>query len=169
MKPSNVHVGLMLFVLLVAAPCVAQSLSRAGRPEVKVGEKWVYQDRDLRTGEKRDTSFLVTVVDADKIVTETGLSTSGAWIFTRDWNLLEKRTGEMVAASTKPYWPSFQFPLEVGKAWEKAFENEVTTKAGKRNAKWHWRALVVAAEVLTVPAGKFATLKIEYRGNVRQP
>jgi hypothetical protein len=154
----------MLLVLLCTAPCVARLLSRADPPEVKLGESWVYQDRDVRTGEKRDTSFLVTMVDTDKIVAETGLSTSGAWTFTRDWNPVERKTGETVADSMKPPWPYLQFPLEVGKSWDMAFENEVKTQSGKRNAKWQWEARVVSTEAVTVPAGTFQTLRIEYDG-----
>ena len=72
MKPNNVQTVLMLLMALCTTPCVGQSLSRADRPEVKVGDTWVYQDRDARTGEKRELSFLVTLVDGDRIVTETG-------------------------------------------------------------------------------------------------
>lgn len=127
MKPNNVRFGLMLFVLLCTAPRVAQLPSRADRPEVKVGERWVYQNRDVRTGEKRDTSFVVIMIGTDKIVTETGLSTSGAWTFTRDWNPVERKRGETVVASMKPHWSYLQFPLKMGKTWDTAFENELTT------------------------------------------
>lgn len=164
MKPSNVRTGLMLFIILCTTPCAGQSLSKADRPEVKVGDAWAYQDRDARTGEKRELSFLVTLVDSDKIVTETGMSTSGAWTFTREWNLVQRKTGDTVAMSTKPQWPYFQFPLEVGKSWEAAFENEVAVRTGIRYAKWQWKARVEAAETVTVPAGTFQTLKVVYDG-----
>jgi hypothetical protein len=156
--------GMMLFVLLSRASLDAQSISSADRPEVKVGDRWVYQDKDIRTGEKRETSFVVTAVEGDKIVTDTGLGTSGAWTFTRDWNLVERKTGETVEASMRPYWPHFQFPLKPDKTWDEAFENQVTTKSGKRNAKWQWKARVWAAEAITVPAGTFQALKIKYDG-----
>ncbi len=162
MRASLVRMGCLLSLLLCAASCPAQSLARADRPDVKTGESWVYRDRDVGSGETRDTSSLVTEVDADRIVTETGLSTSGAWTFTRDWNTVERRSGERVSSATRPYWPFLQFPLEVGKTWEASFENEVATKAGKRIAQWRWKARVVATEAVTVLAGTFQTFRIEY-------
>jgi hypothetical protein len=164
MQANLVRAGGLLSLLLCAAACAAQPLARAERPDVKTGESWVYREQDLVTGEKRDTSSLVTAVDADGIVTETGLSTSGAWTFTRDWNPVERRSGQVVSIATRPYWPFLQFPLEVGKNWDASFENEVTTKGGKRFATWPWKARVVGTEAVTVPAGTFQTFRIEYDG-----
>ena len=155
---------LVLVVLLCAGPCVAQSLSRAERPDVKVGDSWVYQDRDVRTGEKRDTSYVVAAVEADRIVMDTGLSTSGAWTFTREVNFIRRKTGAATAQEAKPYWPAFRFPLEVGKTWDMPFENDVETPTGTRHAKWRWKARVATAEAITVPAGTFQTLRVEAEG-----
>lgn len=164
MKIDRVLAGFLLLVALGAAPGLAQSPARADRPEVKVGDTWVYRNTDVFTGEKREISFSVTAVDPARIVTESGISTSGAWTFTRDWNPVERKAGDVVANSLKPYWPFLQFPLEVGKSWETAFENEVTVPSGLRHAKWQWKARVVAAEAVTVPAGTFQTLKVEANG-----
>ena len=160
MKPNNVRTGLMLFIVLCTAPGLGQSLSRADRPEVKVGDTWVYQDTEAGTDEKRELSFLVTAVDTDKIVTKTRSSPAVTWTFTRDWNFLERKTGDTVALSMKPLWPYFQFPFEVGKSWEAAFEREAATRFSPRHAKWQWKGRVAAAEVVTVPAGTFQTLKV---------
>jgi len=62
-----------------------------------------------RAGETRDIAFVVTVVDAGRVVSQAGLGTSGAWTFTREWNLVERRTGDTMAASMKPYWQSLEF------------------------------------------------------------
>jgi hypothetical protein len=166
MKGPRLRAGFAIFLGLCAAPCIAQPVSRADRPEVKTGDAWVFRDIDVTTGEKRETTNLVTVVDPDKIVVETGWSTSGAWTFTRDWNLVEVKTGETVRSSVAPYWPYLQFPLEVGKTWRAAFEVEVTIRTDTRRAKWQWNAHVVAAEAVTVPAGTFQALKIEYDGTL---
>ena len=162
---KNAGSSLLILVLLCRVDCVAQSLSRESRPEVLVGESWVYRDRDVNSGETRETSFSVKAVAADKIITETGLSTSGLWTFTRDWNLIERRTGTKVEEVVMPYWPHFEFPLEAGKTWIKRFENEVMTKRGKRDAKWEWKAHVAGAELVTVPAGRFQTLRVDYNGS----
>jgi hypothetical protein len=150
---------------LTVMPGVAQSLSKAERPEIKVGDSSVFLDRDLATGEKRETRFHVIAVDAEKIVAETGGSTSGTQTFTRDWNLMEVRTGDIVSQTAKPFWPRLRFPLTVGLKWESPFEVEVTTRSFKRDAKWQWKAQVAAAESVTVPAGAYQAFRIEYDGS----
>jgi hypothetical protein len=150
---------------MCATPCAAQSLERAERPEIKVGDLWVFQNTDFRTGEKKDTSFLVTAVDGDEIVVQTGESTSGAWTFTREWNPVEKKAGDVVTDVLKPDWPYLRFPLIPGKAWEAPFENEVISRFEKHVAEWQWKAQVEAVETVTVRAGTFQTFRIEYEGS----
>jgi hypothetical protein len=157
---------LAVFVLSGTQVSLAQAPQRAERPDVTVGETAVYRDLTVRTGEKRDTTFVVTAVDPDKIVSEMSGSTSGTRTFTRDYNLVEIKTGELVTFLAKPSWTFLQFPLTVGRKWDVPFE--VDTKAGgrsvDRHAKWQWRARVVAVEPVTVPAGTFQAFKIEYDG-----
>lgn len=136
-----------------------RSRGRADRT-LKVGDAWVYQTRDVRTGETRELSFLVTAVEADTIVTETGLSTSGAWTFTREWNPVERKTGDVITMSIAPSWPQFAFPLEIGRSWEAPFTNDVILPTGTRHVQWQWKGRVVGAEEVTVAAGRFQTLKI---------
>ena len=145
-----------------AAPCLAQALLRAERPDPKVGDSTVYRELVVRTGEKRDTSLVVTAIDADKIVLEAGGSTSGARTFTRDLNPVEIKTGELVTSTFKPFWPYLQFPLAVGRRWDIPFDVEVVARPANRNAKWQLKARVVAAEAVTVPAGTFQSFKIVY-------
>jgi len=156
-----------VLVLSGTSVCLAQAPERAERPDVRIGEAAVYRDLTVRTGEKRDTTFVVIAVDADKIVTEMSGSTSGTRTFTRDYNLAEIRTGELVTFTAKPSWPFLQFPLEVGRKWDIPFEvsSKVRGQPADRQAKWRWRARVVAAEAVTVPAGTFQAFKIEYDGS----
>src|ERR1700722_10606541 len=85
----KLRAALAVLVLFGTQACLAQAPQRAERPEVRVGEAAVYRDLTVRTGEKRDTTFVVTTVDADKIVSEMSGSTSGTRTFTRDYNLVE--------------------------------------------------------------------------------
>jgi hypothetical protein len=159
--------ALVVLVLSGTQACLAQAPQRAERPDVRVGEAAVYRDLTVRTGEKRDTTFVVTTVDADKIVSEMSGSTSGTRTFTRDYNLVENKTGELVTLLAKPPWPYFQFPLTVGRKWDTPFE--VDARGGGRNvdrhAKWQWRARVVAVGPVTVPAGTFQAFMVEYDGS----
>jgi hypothetical protein len=157
---------LQLFVLtalvsMQGSPTIAQQLGRAERPEPKVGDSTVFQDHDIRSGEKKDTAFRLISIAPDKLVTEISGATSGTRTFTRDWNLIEIKTGEVVAFTYTPYMPHLQFPLELGRTWEIPFEVEVTQRVN-RSAKWQWKARVAAAEAVTVPAGTFQAYRVEY-------
>jgi hypothetical protein len=160
----KLRAGLAVLALAWSTPCLAQALPRAERPEVKVGDSTVFRDLNVKTGEKRDTAFVVTMISADRIVSETSGSTSGARTWTRDFNPVETKTGEIVTFTVKPFWPYLQFPLEVGRTWDIPFEVEAMARPDTRHAKWQWKARVVAAEAVTVPAGTFGVLKIEYEG-----
>jgi hypothetical protein len=96
MGAFKLRAGLAILVLSWATPGLAETLLRAERPDLKVGDSSVFRDLNVRTGEKRDTSLVVTMTDADKIVNETSGSTSGARTYTRDYNLVEIKTGELV-------------------------------------------------------------------------
>jgi hypothetical protein len=150
---------------LAVMPGVAQPLSKAERPEIRVGDSSVFLNRDLRTGEKRETRFHVIAVDGDKIVTETAGNTSGTQTFTRDWNLMEVRTGDIVSQTAKPFWPRLRFPLTPGLKWDSPFEVEVRTKSFKRDAKWQWKAQVAAVGQVMVPAGTYQAFRIEYEAS----
>jgi hypothetical protein len=168
--PSAAVRGFLLTaVLALAAMCAtssaAQSLERAERPEIRVGDLWVFQNTDLRTGEKKDTSFLVTALTGDEIMMETGGSTSGAWTFTREWNPVERKAGDVVTDVLKPDWPYLRFPMALGKTWEVPFEIEATSRFEKHVAEWQWKAQVVAVETVTVRAGTFQTFRIDYEGS----
>lgn len=161
MRTRKFRAGLAMLILAWATPCSAQALVRADRPAVKVGDSTVYRDFDVRTGEKRDTTFVLTDISAGRIVTKTSGSTSGERTFTRDWNPVETRTGEFVTFSAKPFQPWLQFPLEVGRTWNIPFVVEVAARPVNRNAQWQWQARVVAVEAVTVPAGTFQAFRIE--------
>ncbi|MGE5202299.1 MAG: hypothetical protein ACM3O6_09565 [Acidobacteriota bacterium] len=156
-----VRLGLAALLSLSATAVAAQTPQRADRPEIKTGDLWIFQNRDLRTGERKDISFTVTGVNANGMVMETGGSTSGAWIFTRDWNPTERKTGTVVTEAYKPYWLCRQFPLQVGSTWETPFEVDVFGQFSKRVSNWRWKLRVVSVETVTVAAGTFQAFKIE--------
>jgi hypothetical protein len=169
MDSSMLRKGLAIVVLPIlaaswATACPAETLPPAERPDPKVGDIAVFRNLDVRTGEKRETSMLVIQVDADKIVQEASGSTSGTRTYTRDFNLLEVKTGEKVTFTAKPFWASLRFPLDVGQTWDGFFESEAVLRPRNRNTQWRWKAHVVAAESITVPAGTFQAFKIEYDG-----
>jgi hypothetical protein len=164
MDSSILRGGLAILALSWATACPAETLLPAERADPKIGDAAVVRNLDLRTGEKRDTSLVVIMIDADKIVYETSGSTSGTRTYTRDYNLLEIKTGERVTFTAKPFWASLRFPLEVGQTWDGFFEAEAVVRPRNRSTQWRWKAKVVAVEAVTVEAGTFQAFKIEYDG-----
>jgi hypothetical protein len=165
MKSSFLQAGLAAFVSFCSLLCVAQPLTRADRPDVRVGDRWIFQTSDGRTGATRPGPHLtVREVSAENFVTET--AKGQRWTYSRDWNLIEIKSGETVTFSAKPSWTFFQFPLEVGKQWES--RSETTDPA--RTAQWQLKAHVEGVESVTVAAGTFQAFKIRFVGtfSVRQ-
>jgi len=164
LRGGSAMLALTILALSWATACPAETLPPAERPDPKIGDSAVFRNLDMRTGEKRETSVVVIMIDADKIVNETSGSTSGTRTYTRDYNLLQVKTGEKVTFTAKPFWASLRFPLEVGQTWDGFFESEAVLRPRNRSTQWRWKANVVAAEAVTVPAGTFQTFKIEYDG-----
>lgn len=152
--------------LVLAAPATAQmthvavATAEAGRtvaqrPEVKVGDTWTYSFQDTRFA-KPACSFSLTVAEVSdtKIagVTENlsgcDLSTLGATpAYDRDFNFLYP--------DGTPY-RVFDFPLEVGKSWNRKFE----TAVGNRSWSHDMTVTVAGVESVSVKAGTFNAVKI---------
>src|SRR5215475_2080989 len=124
MDSSLLRGGLAILALSWATACPAETLAPTERADPRIGDSAVFRNLDVRTGEKRDTSIVVVTIDSDKIVNETSGSTSGTRTYTRDYNLLEVKTGEKVTLTVKPFWAYLRFPLEVGQTWGGFFESE---------------------------------------------
>jgi len=144
--------------LVGSASC--QTLVRADRPDIKVGDTWVYQGADLATGEKRQpvTSTVESVLD-DRMVFQTGEQSE---TYTRELNMMEIRRGNSPTFSANPFWARYQFPLEVGKQWEGKFDT--VSRGGERGYRWQWKVKVEGVESITVPAGTFEAIKLRLDG-----
>jgi hypothetical protein len=90
---------LAVLVLSGTQACLAQAPRRAERPDVRAGEAAEYRDLTVRTGKKRDTTFVVTTVDADKIVSEMSGSTSGTRTYAPESDRIAKRDYAQASSS----------------------------------------------------------------------
>lgn len=152
---------ILLAGILLHSSALAQALIRADRPELKIGDTWVYQQSDARTGEKRGAgTHVLEALGDDRIVVRTG--PAGTNTYTRDWNLTEMKQGDSVTFAARPAWAYYQFPLEVGKQWDAKFD--ATSRGGQRTTRWQWKVRVEAVESVNVPAGTFEAFKLRYEG-----
>lgn len=127
------------------------------RPQMEVGDSWAYR----RTERNGDTLFYVQRVVRRRDEEIEMTSGSEYLTYTRDLNLKQIKRGNRVYATYTPYFPSYDFPLGVGKQWRRAFEGIVDDRDENR---WAWEGRVEAIETIMVPAGRFETFRIVLSG-----
>jgi hypothetical protein len=153
--------GVVLLVALAALwprILLGQSVDRPGE-EVRVGDAWVYEQKEGNTGLQLATyTSLIAEMSPKEIVTNVifrGRNGSTLVVFDRDWN-------RMVNGIFK-YTPNdghgVHWPLAVGNNWQHEFTTS-NTQTGV-NTKSASLSKVVAQETVTTPAGTFETFKIE--------
>lgn len=152
-----------LFAGAAPVPCVAQDPEEVARPDVKVGDRWVYRRLNYNTGAVTEIlEMRVTFADAKAIHVVIKLPMQrreSDSIATPEWNTVASGRGIW-----KPHAGYFKFPLRVGDTY--AAEYELSQPQEGRNAVVLRRhhARVVGWEEVTVPAGTFRALKIELVG-----
>jgi hypothetical protein len=166
--------ALVAFATLISAVCTAAELPAAPeRPEVAVGESWIY------AGHQNQKKFSIKVEIeqlSDKeirtIVTPNGSEAHALpEVFDRQWNHIERVDGDRLIRFS-PYLPAFSFPLHIDKTWAKNYEWQSTPKSRKEIQDQKTRedrkqggnrveAKVLGWEEITVPAGTYTTVKVE--------
>jgi len=137
---------------------LAQSVDRPSE-EVRVGDAWVYDNKDVITGLPISTyTSVVAEVSPKEIVTNMvfrGRDDKRLVVFDHDWNRF--------IINNNKFDPNdgtgVRWPLAVGKEWRSAYTTR-NTQTGA-NAKSSSLAKVVAQETITTPAGTFETFKID--------
>jgi hypothetical protein len=160
--------ALILAGLLLGIPALAAAQSEAvARPEVKVGDRWLYKHVDYRkqaAGETREER--VTFASAAAIHTVVRLfSIDGDTdaTYTSSWNGVSSYDGGVIT----PHGGTLRFPLRVGDSYPADFENRRPRRGGfyvthKRTAR------VIGWEDVEVPAGRFRALRIEVEGTFQR-
>lgn len=143
----------------------AQNASPVERPDIKVGDRWVYRSTDLWTNEeiarvefkvvaiRGDNMVLDRTTTASKVAADVGRSARKD-ADRSTWTLLDPNvnSGRRLTLA---------FPLEIGKTWE----FEYSTKRPNGTIVIHKRsARVEAWEDVEVPAGKFRALRVVHSG-----
>ncbi len=165
----RVLIFLMLVCVLTPIAAAEVNPERVEGPAVKVGDVWIYNKLDGWNNVLEDISVVrVKRVDAGGIFMEaTGLDGSNLARIERtaDFNLMRIEAPKFTK-TTQPYYPSYSFPLWVGKTWKGKVAFESTDQPGKE-VHVELQGRVVGYESVTVPAGTFFALKIELGGPYR--
>jgi hypothetical protein len=152
--PTIRRVLLPLLCLIGSIALAAAPDETISRPQVRVGDAWMYRQTSLITQKAGKFSYRVTEVTADRIkLASEGYTES----YTPDWNLLESSAGIKVS----PHEGYFDFPLEPGKIYP--FKSERTV-AKSRNT-WEGTVTVQGWETIEVPAGIYRALRVDVSGS----
>jgi hypothetical protein len=137
------------------------------QPDIQVGDRWRYQVTDLFTNIKTSVTIEVHQVTPDRIHTRTveqpAETTAGAVtpqgiveVWDRNWNQVQRNEVRF-----KPYFPTYRFPLEVGKAWSGKVAFDV---ADGVTLAFEVESRVTRWEQITVPAGTYDTVRVVMKG-----
>ena len=160
---------LWLGCLFMPAAMSQAPAQRIEGPAVKAGDVWIYNTLEGWNNVLEDVSVVrVKRVGPEGILMEaTGLDGSNLARIERTagFNLIRIQAPKLTRA-TLPYYPSYSFPLWVGKTWRGKVSFESTDQPGKEVLA-ELEARVLGFESVTVPAGTFFALKIELGGPYR--
>ncbi len=141
---------LSLLVLLV--PVILYGQDKVQAPVWNIGDKWKLTD---------DVTIIVANADERSYAVKY-LTAGGESILIYEKSSLN-RLGIMDKAKQIPYEGRnkrlFNFPLEIGKSWKDKF----SSKAALKEYTYLETFTVLGWEDIVVPAGKFKTIKIEYK------
>lgn len=150
--------------------------SRAGPPDVRAGDLWRFASHDGLRSTRFEETRRVLAVDKQRIVCELASTdpafASGRAEFTREWNLLSRPAsrapGDEPDESNRwrwsPHYPLMHFPLAPGRQW--SGKATVANRATDTRNAHRYRALVLAATRVTVPAGTFDVLPVRFESTV---
>ena len=149
-----------LAALFVCGSCLAQGDKPVARPEVKLDDRWVYRNTNVRRKPPAVIYELrVSFVDSRAIhavIERQGgrKDTDATW--TRDWNAVN-------AVDEGVFEVIFQFPLSTGQQYPAMWEVR-RPRAGEFHVRHERKVTVMGWEDVEVPAGKFRALKIQADG-----
>jgi hypothetical protein len=153
LRNAFLALGLSVF----AATTFAADALTGDKPEVNVGDRWIWQHTNGLSNEKDFTQIenVVAVTDAEirTQIKVKGKANTAIATYTREWNPVD-----VVVAKYDPYLKEFEFPLQVGKKWKSSADKMLFSNG--KHGKFYLKSEVVALEKITVPAGTFDAYKI---------
>jgi hypothetical protein len=154
-------------VLMFPLVCTAQADAAVAKPEVKVGDRWIYRRTDHRL---KPPVFVyemrVTFVDSRAIhavLARQGEQRESDATWTPEWNGVVSVDEGVVELDGG----LLQFPLSIGRAYQAAWQIR-RPRVGAFHVRHERAVRVMGWEEIAVPAGKFRALKVEAEGLYRR-
>jgi hypothetical protein len=149
----------------------AQSFSRLLRPDIRVGDEWLFLTRTLDDSDHRDAGLLmrsrvVALLDGGHIQIEVnnGDKPDATWlknIYSDQFDLLSREMVPGEAVTYSPAFPQFRFPMAPGESWSETIIQ--SQPEWELHASIQVQVTVEAEESVRVPAGTFDTLRLQGR------
>ena len=161
--------ALIAFVLVVLAGCATSPSGNHGvearkgdRPEWRPGDRWVYRVNGAERGTKTVEVLATRDVNGSQyyILKTPESELLSYWTVDLGWAFAVGGRDSTVQARTEPPIPWFRWPLVVGQQW--SHHGIYEDRSGKRDANEDF--MVVTAEDVEVPAGRFRAFKIVRQG-----
>ena len=151
----------VLLIGSVITPAHAQDAGRAERPDIKVGDAWIYQYSD-NWKKLPNVRFTHTVIEAGSRYTvavsntETQERYSNA-TYSNEWN-----TYALAGVIYLPSVNDYAFPLTNGKTWKSSYSYK---RADGGETRCEQTATVAGVERVAVAGGTFEAIKITINGS----
>ena len=148
----------------------------AQRPRVGNGDLWRFAVSDRLRHARFEETRRVIEVATEKIVCELSSTdpafAAGRAEYTREWNLLSRPASTVPGDEPDednrwrwtPAYPQFRFPLAPGRQW--SGKASVANRATDTRNVHSYRAQVLVATRVTVPAGTFDVLPVRFESAV---
>jgi hypothetical protein len=140
------------------------------KPQVNVGDRWLYREMNYLTNSERsvyqvDTTFVgpdvILTVNTFPKIKNKDLERDAHW--TAEWNARATPSGGIYEPNTG----LLKFPLKIGATYETKYELSALRGSTART-KLEATVKVTGWEDVVVPAGKFRALKVEARGTFQR-
>lgn len=149
-------------------PNSAITFDRLPKPDIRVGDEWLFLTRTLDDSDHRDAGLLmrsrvVALLDDGRIHIDVknGDAADNPWlknVYSDQFDLLSREMVPGEAITYTPAFPQFRFPMRTGERWE-----ETITQS---QPEWDLHAqigvsvTVEAKDLVQVPAGTFEALRL---------
>ena len=163
MRASRALVGLLLAA--AAAGCASAPdpppAARLGRPEWKVGDRWIFRRTPALGASTLVTHEVVEATPEGYAVRMSRLNQEITRHWTRELHLSHQTVGGRPLNRFEPAAMYFSWPLAPGKGWSQEFDYQDGKSDGRYANRWR---IAEKAERVDVLGGLFIALRIERRG-----
>jgi len=153
--------SILLIFLGAFIPAILCGQTKIDAPAWNVGDRWVLGDDVVITVASADQSsysLKYTIAGRDSIIVYEKPSLSRLYYMSKDKRINYEGRNKRL----------FNFPMEIGKSWQDKFV-EKPTSLGAQETTYIETFTPLGWEEITVPAGKFKAVKLEYKqGKVGQ-